>query len=173
MQFNRAAKRLLKRAQKITQVVAKESADDRVKAEAKEYLRGVTESINREQNAPKDMLVVICQFEQEVDQKDMEILTLRAELDRFHDEHPCLAPCEAKPTKEIVMAKFDLDMQNVEVSGVKLGSIIVHIDVPDTAFDVLATVYKEALPLIFGQIKRDVECRCAAHNEYKHPTTAM
>ena len=71
------------------------------------------------------------------------------------------------------MAKFDLDMQNVEVSGVKLGSIIVHIDVPDTAFDVLATVYKEALPIIFGQIKRDVECRCAAHNGDKHPDTAM
>ena len=107
------------------------------------------------------------------EQKDQEILTLRAELDRFHDEHPCLAPCEAKPTKEIMMAKFDLDMQNVEVSGMKLGSIIVHIDVPDTAFDVLATVYKEALPIIFGQIKRDVECRCAAHNGDKHPGTAM
>lgn len=134
-----------------------------------EYLVEISENLRHNESLASAR---IKELEQLVAQKDQEILTLRAELNRVHDEYTWLASRKLKPTKEIVMAKFDLDMQ-VEVGGVKLGSVIVHIDVPDTAFDGLATVYKEALPIIFGQIKRDVECRCAAHNGDKHPGTAM
>ena len=102
---------------------------------AKEYLRNVTESINREQNAPRDMLITICQLEQEL-----------GETQRVSDpEYTELASRKQKPTndlKEQTMAKVSIDVQDVTLGGgVVVGSAIISVEVPDDAFATIATMY--------------------------------
>ena len=135
---------------------------------AKEYLRNVTESINREQNAPRDMLITICQLEQEL-----------GETQRVSDpEYTELASRKQKPTndlKEQTMAKVSIDVQDVTLwGGVVVGSAIISVEVPDDAFATIATMYERCLPLILSHTTHTTHehvCKCEASNDDKRPGT--
>ena len=183
-------------------VVVKKSTNDRVKAEAKEYLRNVTESINREQNAPRDMLITICQLDQlldeaqrvsdlmteeanslhaTVDQKDQEILTLRAELNRVHDEYTWLISRKQKPTKERTMAKFTISVDEITDDGLVVRGVQLSVDGVEVAtveriarkfVDSLGPYNATGAEVTGASPVHEHVCKCEASNGDKRPGTA-
>lgn len=106
------------------------------------------------------------------EQKDQEILTLRAEINRVHDEYTWFASRKQKPTKEQTMAKVSIDVQDVALGGgVVVGSAIISVEVPDDAIATIATMYERCLPLIFRRTTHEHVCKCEASNGDKRPQT--
>lgn len=106
----------------------------------------------------------------ERDSLHKEILTLRAELDRVHDERSSDNHNNCK--KETTMAKLSIDVQNVTFGGnIVIGSATLSVEVPDDAFATMAEMYERCLPIIFGNVVH--ACKCEASNGDKRPGTTF
>ena len=96
-----------------------------------------------------------------------EILTLRAELDRVHDERSSDNHSNCK--KEIPMATITLDMESmcVDTLGAKMQGVVIRAEVPDSDLPAFFTLVSK-LPTN----KEPHVCKCEASNGDKRPGTA-
>ena len=102
------------------------------------------------------------------DKKDKEILTLRAELNRAHDEYSFLASRKPGKAKENNMAKFNLDVQNVTLGGaVVVGSAIINVEVSDDLFTACVNNLTKLTEIMFSPPKST--CTCHVNDEDKRP----
>ena len=115
----------------------------------------------------KELCETLAERAGELNRKNKEILTLRAELDRVHNEHSSDNHNNCK--KDTTMATITLDMEsmNVDSLGAKMQGVVIRAEVPDNDLPAFLTLVSK-----LTTNKEPHVCKCEASNGDKRPGTA-